>query len=326
MLKLSQLAVGALVATFAMAAGAESAKWPVQAITLVAPSSPGSPIDSLARAVEPSLSRQLGVPVVVENKPGASGKIGMQALLRAAPDGHTIAVATQTHLTALPVFDPNVGYRVPEDFGLLTLAIRTPSATSVNPKIPVRSMREFVDYARANPGKLNYGSFGVRSSGHLSAERLWSLLGIELNHVPYKSESEALHGLAGGQVDVMNSSGAVKPHAESGKVVTLGTSGTERWDIFPQVPTMRESAVPELANYDYQPWLGFATSAGVPADVQKKLSDALREALRSQEAQRMLGQLGYSIAALSPEEMSAAIQEDLQVYRELKASGRIPEE
>lgn len=328
MLKFSQFAASAIVATFAsVAVAADEIKWPTQPITLIAPSSPGSPMDSLARAIEPALARQLGVSVVIENKPGASGKIGMQALLRANPDGHTFSVATQTHLTALPVFDPNVGFKVPDDFGLLSLAIRTPSATSVHTQVPVRSMQEFVDYARANPGKLNYGSFGVRSSGHLAAERLWNLLGIHLNHVPYKSESEGLHGLASGQIDVMNSSGAVRPHQETGKVVTLGTSGPERWDIFPNIPTMQESGVSELKNYVYLPWLGFATSSRVPAEIQKKLSDAIREALRSPEAQRLLNQqLGYIIVASSPEEMAAAVQEDLQVYRELKASGRIPEE
>lgn len=318
------LARGALMASLCVASYASAqTHWPSKPITIIAPSAPASPIDTLARAVSGGLARELNTSVVVDNKPGASGKLGIVALLNAPRDGHTIAVTTLTHLASVPVFNPKPGYRVPEDFALLTLAVQTPAVLVVHPSVPARTLAEFVRYAKANPGKLNYASFGERSSSHLASEDLWDKMGVSVAHVPFKSEAEGINALISGQVQVMSTSGAAAPQIEAGRLVGLATSGAARWDVLPKLPTFMESGLPEFKDYVYTPWLGFSAAAGTPPDVTAKLSAALRAVLRQPEAQRMLGNIGYTVVALSPEDMAAAVTRDQAVYRRLLKANRV---
>ena len=298
--------------------------WPNRSITIIAPNPPGGPADTLARAVVPGMSKALGVPVIVDNKPGAAGKIGIQALLRAPRDGHTIAVTSITALSALPVFDKNPGYKSPDDFEPLSLAVRTQAVWCLHPSVPARNMREFVAYAKANPGKLNYASFGINSSSHLAQEDFFRMLDIRLAHVPFKGEVEGINALLAGQVQVMMISGAAVPQIKAGKLLALSTTGEKRWPVLPDVPTGRETRIPELSTYMYEPWVGFSTAAGVPKDVVDKLGSALQQGLKDPSAEAILaGGLGYRIVASSPNEMRDAVIQDLAGYQELVRSGRV---
>ena len=302
------------------------AAFPSRSVTIVVPNAAGGPADVLARAVSPGMSKALGVPVVVDNKPGAAGKIGIQALLRAPRDGHTIAVTSITALCALPVFDTKAGYKSPEDFEPLSLATRTPTVWCVHPAVPAKNLQELIKHAKANPGKLDYASFGTNSSSHLAQEDFFRMLDIKLTHVPFKGESEGLNALLAGQVQVMMVSGAAKPHIEAGKILGLATTGVKRWEVLPNIPTARETRVPELAGYSYEPWIGFSTAAGVPRDVVERLSAAVRQGLADPSAQSMLQGLGNRIVASTPAEMRDAVLQDLTRYLVLARSGRVAPE
>ena len=303
------------------------AAWPNRSVTIIAPNAAGGPADTLARAVAPGMARALGVSVVVDNKPGAAGKIGIQALLRAPRDGHTIAVTSITALSALPVFDRNPGYKSPDDFEPLSLAIRAPAVWCLHPAVPARNLRELVAYAKAHPDKLNYASFGTNSSSHLSQEDFFRMLDIRLAHVPFKGESEGLNALLAGQVQMMMVSGAAVPHIKAGKLIALATTGEKRWPVLPDVLTGRETRIPELASYMYEPWIGFSTSAGVPKDVVEKLAAAVQQGLKDPAAQATLSAaLGYRIVASSAAEMRDAVVQDMVGYHVLARSGRVTPE
>lgn len=314
-----------LASLMPISAGAEVA-WPNHSIALIAPNAPGGPADTLARAVANGMTKILNVPVMVENKPGASGKIGIQALLRAPRDGYTFAVTSETALSALPVFDKNVGYQSPADFEPLSLAVRTSGVWCVHPSVPVNNLRELVAYAKANPGKLNYASFGKNSSSHLASENFFRIVDVQLTHIPFKSESEGLNGLLSGQVQVMMISGASKPHIAAKKIRGLATTSASRWDFLPDIVTAREAAIPELTNYSYEPWLGFSAAAGIPKEIRDRLNSALRQSMDSPAVKALLTGFGYRIIASSSSEMSEAIQQDLSSYRVLARSGRVTPE
>jgi tripartite-type tricarboxylate transporter receptor subunit TctC len=232
-------------------------------------------------------------------------------------------VTSITALSALPVFDKNPGYRSPEDFEPLSLATRTPAVWCVSPSVPVKNLREFVAYAKSNPGKLNYASFGTNSSSHLAQEDFFRILDLQITHVPFKGESEGLNALLAGQVQVMMISGAAAPHIKSGKLVALATTTENRWGLLPDVPTARETRVPELATYMYEPWIGFSTSAGVPKDVVAKLAAAVRQALNEPAARATLEGLGNRVVASSISDMNDAVISDLARYHVLTRSGRV---
>lgn len=299
------------------------APWPTRNISIIAPNAPGGPADTLARVVTQSMSKELGTTVTVDNKPGAAGKIGVQTLLRAPRDGHTIAVTSVTALSALPVFDPNVGYQSPEDFAPLTLAVRTPAVWCVHPSLGIQSLQQLIARAKAGPGVLNYASFGTNSSSHLAQEDFFRRLDIQLTHVPYKGESEGVTALLGNQVQVMMVSGAAKPHIEAGKLVALATTSQDTWDVLPQVKPANRSGVLQLAQYSYEPWLGFSAAAGTPSDVADRLQRALSNALRSPEAASALNKLGYRVVVGGPQQMRDAIVQDMTGYRVLLRSGRV---
>ena len=307
-------------------ARAQSA-WPNRAVTIIAPNPAGGPADTLARAVVPGMAKALGVSVVVDNKPGAAGKIGIQALLRAPRDGYTLAVTSTTALSALPVFDKNPGYRSPDDFEPLSLAIRALAVWCIHPSVPARNLRELVSHAKANPGRLNYASFGTNSSSHLAQEDFFRQLDIRLTHVPFKGEVEGMNALLAGQVQMMMISGAAIPHIKAGKLVALATTGEKRWSALPDIVTGRETRIPELASYMYEPWVGFSTSAGVPKDVVDKLSSAVQQGLKDPSAQAILADgLGYRIVASSVAEMREAVLQDMARYHVLARSGRVSTE
>lgn len=297
--------------------------WPTRPINVIAPNAPGGPADTLARAVAAPMSKELGVAVVVENKPGASGKIGIQALLRAPRDGHTIAITTVTTLSALPVFEPGLSYKSPDDFIPLSLATRSPGVWCVHPALGIKTLAQLVAYAKAHPSELNYSSFGNNSSSHLAQEDFFRRLDINLTHVPFKGESEGVAALLANQVQVMLVGGLVKPHITAGRLIALATTSAQPWDVFPNVVTANRAGLPQLTDYSYEPWLGIATSAGTPDAAVQRLRISLRNALLMPETKASLGQMGYRVVAGDAKEMQDAIEQDMALYRVLLRSGRV---
>ena len=301
----------------------QTANWPTRPVTIIVPNAPGGPADTLARAVAIGMAKDLGVPVIIDNKPGAAGKIGIQALLRAPRDGQTIAVTSITALAAMPVFDRNVGYMSPDDFEPLSLAIRTPTVWCVHPSVPARNLKELIAYAKAHPGKLNYGSFGANSSSHLAQEDFFRTVDIQLTHVPYKGEAESLNALLADQVQVMMVSGAARPHIASGRLRGLATTTEQRWALLPTIPTARESGIVELVSYRYEPWIGFSAAAGVPTQVVTRLAEALKIGLQDPAVQSSQGTVGNRVVVSSPAQMRETVLQDMGRYHALARSGRV---
>jgi len=307
-----------------LASVAAAQPFPSRPITIIAPSSPGGPVDSTARLIAPPLSKILGQQIVVENRPGASQKIGMQALLRAPRDGYTISVVSAASMTINPLLERDIGYDPLKDFALLTSAVETFSVLVVHPSVPVRTLRELAAYGKAHPGKLTYGDGGRGTRIHFTTVDLLQRLGIKAVHVPYKGDPPAFNDLLAGQIDMMMPvAGVARPFVDAKRVAALAVDGAKRWDQLPDVPTAIESGIPELQNPLYRAWLGYAAAAGVPPDIVEKLQGALVAALRSREARDAFGAAGFQIVASSPQQFATAVRAELQRNRKLIESGAI---
>ena len=317
---------GALTTVGLMApAGALGQTYPNKPITLIVPTAPGGPVDVTARIVAPEMSTILKQRIVVDNRPGAAQKIGIQSLLRAPIDGYTFSTASGASLTINPLIDGAIGYDPLRDFTLLTYAVEIPSVLVVNQASPQRSLGELVAYAKANPGKLAYGSGGSGTSLHFGTEALLSLLGITALHVPYKSSAPALQGLLGGEINfLMPDVGTAKSHIAGGKLHALAVNGSRRTKEFPEVPTYPETGVVGLTGYEgYKQWIGFIAAARIPQEASLALRGALEQALRSPRIRESLGNLGFPVVASTPEEFAALLRSELESNRKMLESGAV---
>ena len=310
---------GAITLAFAALCGgtALAQGYPTRPVTFVVPVAPGGPIDFVARVLAPELGRQLGQPVVIENRAGASQKIGTQYLLRTT-DGYTLGMVSPTSLTILPLQDKQVGYDPLKDFAYLSTIVDTPLVLVANPKLGLRSMTELEAFARANPGKVTYGSGGNGTIAHLVAQAVMSRLGVSALHVPYKSTGPAFNALLAGEIDLfVQSSLLTKPHIDSGKLIGLGTTSSERWDRLPNVPTLAESGPAGLRGFSYRSWMGAATSAGVPPDIVARLQRGLAASLKAKPVTDAITTAGWVVLPSSPEEFRRRVQEELTLHKTL---------
>ncbi|MFM9882493.1 MAG: Bug family tripartite tricarboxylate transporter substrate binding protein, partial [Burkholderiales bacterium] len=292
---------------------------------LIVPTAPGGPVDVTARIVAPEMSTILKQRIVVDNRPGAAQKIGIQTLLRAPADGYTFSTASGASLTINPLLDAAIGYDPLRDFTLLTYAVEIPSVLVVNPSLPVHSLRELVAYAKANPGRLTYGSGGSGTSLHFGTESLLGVLGITALHVPYKSSAPALQGLLGGEINLlMPDVGTVKAHVHAGKLRALAASGAQRAKEFPDVPIYAETGASGLKGYEgYKQWIGFIAVAGIPQEAKLALQGALEHALRSPKIRESIGNLGFAVVGSTSEQFAASLRAELEANRKMLESGAI---
>ena len=241
----------------------------------------------------------LGQNIVLENRPGASGKIGLDAVLNAPKDGYTIGLGVPGSLSLFPVTDPKYADLLTR-FSPITLAVRGYLALAINPAVvPARNIRDFAAWLKANEGSTSFGSAGQGTSYHLWAEAFNMAAGVSPVHAPYKGEAPALTDLLGGQISYMLVTGAAKPHVDSGKLLVLASTGAERWTaLYPSAPTFKESGYPQVESSG---WLAFLAPAGVPADVIAKLNSALVQSLKTQAVEKALASQGYSVVGSSPE-------------------------
>ncbi len=313
------------VASLIAVSDAVAQAYPHKPITLIVPTAPGGPVDVTARLIAPEMSSILKQRIVVDNRPGAAQKIGIQALLRAPNDGYTFSTASGASLTINPLVDSAIGYDPLRDFTLLTYAVEIPSVLAINPALPMRSLGELVAFAKANPGKLTYGSGGNGTSLHFGTEALLSLLGITALHVPYKSSGPALQGLLGGEINfLMPDVGTVRSHISSGKLLALAVNGPLRTKEFPNVPTYPETGAPELRGYEgYKQWVGFIASAGIPQEATTALRGALDQALQTPKLRESLANLGFPVVASTPEQFAASVRAELEANKKLLDSGAV---
>ncbi len=297
--------------------------FPSRVVHIIVPTPPGGPIDRVARAFANAIKGDLVQGVVVENRVGASGKVGIQAVLRSPRDGYTLVALSPSITSVNPVLDKTVGYDALRDLQPLGIAVRSHGVIAARADAPFRTMAEMVAFARSRPGQLTYSSFGSGTSLHLFSEELAQRLGIELRHIPYKGESSALTALVAGEVDLMMYATApAVPFVASKRLLALSTTAG-RWSMLPNVPSAGETGVPQIRDLFYQSWVGFALPTGVSPAVSEKLLQALRTAAAQLELRRVLEANGFEIAAMDPQDMRRTISGELERNRRIVAKARI---
>ena len=291
-------------------ATAAFAQYPAKPIRVIAPFPPGGALDVVGRIIAQPLSQSLGQPVVIENRPGAEGAIGGDVVAKSAPDGYTLFLVSYTVLSALPNIRKNVPFDPIADFAPISSVGKLTFFLVVHPSLPARDAREFIDYARANPGKLNYGA--ANATNMLGPALLASFANLEMHAVPYKGEALALNDLLSGRVQLMFISGTLAPHVRDGKLRGLFTILGERSPLLPEVPTMVEAGMPP---FPINPWIALVGPAKMPKDIVERLSRETNAVLRRPEVRVQLDNQAFEAAGSTPEEMSVVIREQLEAWR-----------
>ena len=280
------------------------AAYPSQAVKVMVPNPAGGLPDTVARIVGRRLQERLGQSVVIENRPGANGRVAVAALLGAPADGYTLLVTDGSILTINPLLYASLAYS-PKDILPIAMLARAPMFLAVNPKVPAASLSEFVAYAKANPGKINYGSGGIASTHHLSMEAMAAALKLDMKHVPFKGTGEAVPALLGGHIDVLFSAyPSLSGAAEGGQLRLLATNGLQRAKQTPNLPALSEV----IPGFDLAPTIGiFGRADTAPAVVDKLVAEALA-ALKEAEVVRQLTVVGVEAAGAAPDGYAAAIE------------------
>lgn len=309
MLKTRQKSAAALAVAMwiAGAAYAEPA-FPQRPIRVIVQFSPGGNVDTSARVLAQQMSKQMGQQMVVDNRPGASGSIAYQIIAGASSDGYTLGIGHIGHLALNPHMLGKLPYNPLKDFTAISRTVEAPNLLVVHPSLPAKSVKDLVDYAKTNPGKLAHGTGGVGTVGHLAGEVLSARAGISLLHVPYKGTSQVVADLIGGQVQMsFGGPPALAPHVKSGKLRALAITTLKRSAAFPDLPTVAESGYP---GFQAVAWMGFIAPAGVNPKIVETLNQEVRKALAASEVQGTLQRLGFELGASTPAEFAAFIKSE----------------
>ncbi len=304
----------------ALAPTASAQAFPNKPIRLVVPYAPGGATDIIGRAAAVELSRLLGQPVNVDNRPGAGGNVGSEFVARSAPDGYTLVVSPSSLHGITPFLYSKLNYDPNKDLKPVIVLGAFANVLVVNQNVKANSVKELIAEIKANPGKFSYASSGSGSTIHLSGEMFKVQTGLDIPHVPYKGSGPAITDLIGGQVQLMfdNIPSAIT-HIRSGKLKALATTGETRSKTLPDLPTMRESG---MSDYLSTAWFGIAAPAGTPPEIIAKLNAEGQKAVASPEFIRKMNEYGYDVVGGSPEKMAAMIQDELKRWGPLvKASG-----
>lgn len=305
----------ALVSGLAFAASAHAQTYPNKQIRLIVPFAPGGTTDIVARIVGDKLAKELGQPVVIENRGGGGGSIGAAAVAKAEPDGYTIGVSTISTHAVNAACNPKLGYDPVADFAPITNMARTPNVLTVNPKFPAQDFKQFLDYVKQNPGKLNYATSGTCSIQHMVGEQFKASTGTFILHIPYRGAGPALNDLLGGQVDMMfDNLPSSMSHIQANKLRPLAIAWNKRLDALPNVPTFAEIGLKQVND---PAWYGLVAPAKTPDEIIKKLNAATIKVLQLPEVKERLKTSGAEPAGNSPAEHAAEIKTELEKMRNL---------
>ena len=309
-------AVGLLAAS---ATHAAESSYPVRPLRIIVPQSAGGSTDLVARLVAQKLTDALGQTVVVDNRPGAGSIIGTDLVAKANPDGYTLLVVASS-ITLNPTLHKNLPFDPIHDLAPISQLSAFPNMLVVHPAVPVKSVQELIAYAKANPGKLNYGSSGAATGTHLSAELFKLMTGVQMVHVPYKGGAPAVTALLGGQVQLNFATlPSVLPHVKSGRLRALGVTTTKRSPAAPEVPTIAEAGVP---GYDHAPWNGMLAPARTPKAVIARLNGEVAKATHTAEMKSVLLQEGAEPVGNTPEAFGTIIREETAKWAKvIRAAG-----
>jgi tripartite-type tricarboxylate transporter receptor subunit TctC len=319
---MSRLAISLCLVVACVTAGAQT--FPSKPIRVVIPFVAGGSSDIVGRAIGSKFQEFLGQPAVVENKPGANGAIAAEFVAKADPDGHTILVGSIGVFSINAALFKDLRYNPLRDFAPITLAVTTPNVLITKPGLAANSMKELVDYAKKNPGKLSYCSSGTGSSDHLTAELLNQVAGISAVHVPYKGGAACQTDIMGGQVDIsFQNLGAVTNYIRGNRMKALAVTAKTRNPQLPNVPTTAEGGFPELV---VTSWQAAAAPAKTPREIVARLNDATVKALRAPDVRERMSQIGFDVVAGTPEEFGRFMKEELERWTEVVKRGGIKPE
>jgi len=314
----------ALAAGLSALAPAAAQSYPDKPLRFIVPYPPGGPLDATARLLAEKVRASLGQPVIVENKAGAGGNIGADLIAKAAPDGYTLGMGAVATHAINPFLFANLPYDPIKDFAPITIVASVPNVLVMNlafaEKNGIKSLGDLIAYAKKNPGRLNYGSGGNGSAGHLSGELLKARAGIAAEHIPYQGAAPAQLALLSGQSDFMfDNLAASAALIKDGKVKALAVTTAERSSLLPDVPTVQEAGV---QGFDLGTWFGVFTTGGVPADVVAKLNQAYSEALKQPDVRQRLLTMGSEAGPMTPQAFADFVKKEKDKYQEIvKLSG-----
>jgi tripartite-type tricarboxylate transporter receptor subunit TctC len=290
------------------------AEYPEKTIRLVAPFPPGGGVDRISRVLAHAMGESMKQQMIVDNRPGATGRIGTEFVSRAAPDGYTLLLGSVGASAIIPAAYPKLPYDAVNDFSAISLIAMAPYALVVHPSLPAKTLGDLIALAKAKPGELTYASSGLLSGAHLSGELIGHLAGVDMLHVPYKGAALAMSDLLGGQVAITFAaiSGAV-PHIRAGRLRALGVTGPKRSSSLPEVPSISET----LKGFDVTQWYGLFAPAGTPSDVIKRLNGEAVRAIAQPEVNKQLTRMGAEPVGSTPEALARQVKSEISRWSSL---------
>jgi tripartite-type tricarboxylate transporter receptor subunit TctC len=300
---------------------AQSGAYPAKPIRVIVPSPPGDGSDLMARAIGDKLTQALGQPVVVDNRPGAGGRVGTEAAAKAGADGYTLIMGNAGSHGINAALYRDLPYDIERDFAPVTQVMRAPNVLVISPGLPARDLKEFIALLKANPGKYSYGSGGNGSSAHFSAEMFKTMAGVDIVHVPYKGATPALTDVIAGQVVMfMGNLPPAMGHIKAGRVRALAVTTAQRSDLVPDLPTVAESGLP---GFETVAWFGLFAPAGTPREIVQRVRDEVARIVQQPEIVERIRTLGGEPVGNSPEAFAAIVRADIAKWKQVAKAANI---
>jgi tripartite-type tricarboxylate transporter receptor subunit TctC len=324
-MRITAVAAGVFTCLAAASAPAQTTStYPAKPVRIIIPFAPGGPTDVQGRWAAQQLNAAFGQPFIADNRPGAGGVPGSEAVVKSAPDGYTLLAGNPGPLTIAPTVKAQMPYDTLRDLVPIVLIAKSASCICVHPSLPVKGVKEFAAFAKARPGRINYGTPGIGTVGHLATESFATTAGVKLNHVPYKGASQVTVDLLAGNIELaqIQLAGSA-PLAKQGKVRCLGVTGTQRSPLLPDTPTIAEQGLKGFQSYN---WNGLLAPAATPKALVTRIHDVIAKALKTNEARELYATQGHEVSGLGPDEYAAFIRAETEKWAQVAQRAGIPKQ